>query len=134
MLRGRTPSSLQERLLDPAGLGLGRAAAGVSMVTRPGLLAGAMGVDPQTAARTSWVVQMLGAREIAVGLGSVVGLRGDRRTRRTWLSAGLLCDAVDAVALAAAVKGKRVGALPGAAVVAIATTAVVIQARPLLRD
>ena len=120
--------------LTPVGLGFGRAGVGATMLARPTALPGLLGVDSATGNRVSWVVQMLGAREVALGLGTVAGLRsGDPRTGRTWLAAGLLCDAVDAVALAAAVRGKRVSTAPGVAVVGVALTAVAVAAAELSR-
>lgn len=104
-------------------LGLGRAAAGTTMLVRPGLLPRAVG----GAGAPAWLVQMLGAREVAVGLG------GARCAGPAWLAAGLLCDAVDAVAVAGAIGRGRVRSGPGAAVVAVAVAAVAVQAAELAR-
>jgi hypothetical protein len=85
------------------------------MVLAPRSLTGFLGVAPASARDTSWAVQMLGAREIALGLGAFTALRrGDARAARLWLAAGLLCDGLDAVVLAAAVGSGRVSAAPGA--------------------
>lgn len=118
--------------LTPARLSLGRAGAGAAMLLRPTALGALLGVDRQTAAPTAWAVQMLGAREVALGLGAWTSLRrGDARASRLWLAAGLLSDAVDAVVVAGAVGRGRVRAAPGAAAVAVATTAAAVQAAAL---
>lgn len=127
-----TAQRLAAAALRPSQLSLGRAAAGGVMVLSPRTLTGALGVAPATDADTSWAVQMLGAREIALGLGAFTALRrDDRRAARLWLAAGLLCDSLDAVVVAAAVGRGRVSAAPGAAVAATATTAAAVQAAAL---
>jgi len=105
------------------------------MLLRPTALGGLLGVDRTAAASTAFTVQMLGARELALGLGAWTSLRrGDSRASRLWLAAGLLSDAVDAVVLAGAVGRGRVRAAPGAAGVAVATAAAAVQAAALARD
>lgn len=123
-------------LLAVAGeqLPLGRAGLGVMMLVRPRLLPGALGVDSATSARMAWLVQMLGAREVALGLGSVVAARsGDLPACRTWLGGSLLSDAADAVAVAGAVGRGQLKRLPGVALVAVAVAAVAVQAAELAR-
>src|SRR3954470_23324647 len=106
-------------------LALSRAAVGVSMITRPRSLPRLLGVDSAAAARMSWSTQMLGAREVALGLGALVALRRpDRRAARLWLLAGLLSDAVDALAVGAAVEQGRVSKVTGTGLVAVAGGAV----------
>lgn len=119
-------------LLSVERLSLGRAAAGVTMVTRPRQLPGLLGVDSAAAARMAWTTQMLGAREIALGLGAFVALRRQEpRAARLWLLAGLLSDAVDAVAVGAAVAQGRVSKVTGPALVGIAGGAVYAQIEAL---
>jgi Domain of unknown function (DUF4267) len=123
------------RLLSVERLSLGRTAVGVSMIVRPTMLATSMGVDSAAAARTSWVTQMLGAREIALGLGTLAARRaGDRRATRFWLYAGLLSDAVDALAVGAATARGQVSKAGGAAVTTAAGGAVYTQLRALSAD
>jgi hypothetical protein len=75
---------------------------------------------------------MLGARELALGLGTRVALRrGDSRAARLWVAAGLLSDAVDAVVVSAAVARGRVSSRTGAAVVAVAAGATALGALEL---
>ncbi len=107
-------------VVTPGRLALGRTGAGAVMVVRPRLMPQALGVDSASAVRTAWVVQMLGAREIALGLGTLVALRADPRSGRTWVAAGVLCDAVDVLAVGAAVARGRLSRPVGGAVVVTA--------------
>jgi hypothetical protein len=126
------PRALLDQALSVERLSLGRAAAGVSMLTQPRMLPGLLGVDSAAAARMSWSTQMLGAREVALGLGTFVALRkGEPRAARLWLMAGLLSDAVDALAVGAAVARGRVSKITGTAVVGIAAGAVYAQIEAL---
>jgi hypothetical protein len=119
--------------LTPLRLAQGRTGVGVVLLTRPTMIPRTLGVDRVSAERTGWAVQMLGAREVALGAGAWVSLRrGDARGSRLWLAAGLLSDAVDALVVAGAVGRDRVDKAPGAAVVAIATTAAAVAAAALV--
>jgi hypothetical protein len=112
-------------LLSVERLSLGRAAAGASLIARPTALPGLLGVDSAVATRMAWSTQMLGAREVALGLGTFVALRrGEGRSARLWLMAGLLSDAIDALALSAAVSRGRVSKVAGVGLVGIAGGAV----------
>jgi hypothetical protein len=120
---------LLQQLLDPRRLAIGRTAVGVSMLTRPGLIPGLLGVDRATRERMGWVVQMLGAREVALGVGAL----RSRQERRLWLAAGVLSDAVDALAVAAALGKGQVKTSTGAPMVLIAAAAAAIGAGGLRR-
>ena len=120
---------VSRHLLDPTGLAVGRTAVGLALLARPTALPAALGVDRETRERMSWAVQMLGAREVALGLGALTARTG----RRSWLAGGLLSDAMDAVAITAAVRQGRIGAAAGGAVAAVAAGAVVVQADALRR-
>jgi hypothetical protein len=127
-------AGLLARLLTPTRLGAARTGIGVVMVTRPALVPSAMGVDRTTAERMGWAVQMLGAREIALGMGAVVASRrGDRRAERLWLMAGLLSDAIDAVAVSQAVRSGRLPQLTGSAVAASSAGAAALELAALAR-
>ena len=120
------------RALTPLRLAQARTAVGATMLTRPTLVPQLLGVDRESAVRTGWAVQMLGAREVALGGGAWVAMRrGDARAARLWLLAGLVADAADAVVCAGAVGRGRVRASSGGALVAVATTAVGVQAAAL---
>ena len=123
---------LKSGLLSVERLALGRAAVGVSMLARPTLLPRLLGVDSATATRMAWSSQMLGAREVALGLGTWTALRQQNaRAARLWLMAGLLSDGVDALAVGAAAAGGRLNRLAGAGVVAVAGGAVAAQVAAL---
>ena len=123
------------RRATPTRLSLGRCAAGTVMTLRPSLVPTSLGVDPVSAGRTSWAVQMLGARDLALGVGTLVALRrGDARAARVWLAAGLFSDAVDAVAVSAAIGKGAVRPSRGALPVGTAVGAVAIGAAALASD
>lgn len=113
-----------KQLLDPRGLALGRTALGVTMLTQPGLIPAVLGVPAESRDSMDWAVQMLGAREVALGLGSLLA----KKERRLWHAAGLLSDAVDAVVIAGAISSKKVRSASGAGMVVIAATAAVVGA------
>lgn len=121
--------STLSRLLDPRGLAVGRAAVGVTMLARPTAFPTLLGVDEQSSERMAWVVQMLGAREVALAGGALLG----RKQPRLWYAAGLLSDAVDAVAVSAALGKGQVRRSTGVALVALATLASVTGAEALRR-
>ncbi|MGZ6827186.1 MAG: hypothetical protein ACXVGH_10370 [Mycobacteriales bacterium] len=123
------PSRLLSSLSDPRGLAVGRTAVGLTMLARPELVPTALGVDAAAAEQTAWVVQMLGAREVALGAGALLG----RRQPRLWAAAGLLCDAVDAVAIAAALGRGRLRTAPGVGAVVVAAGAAAVGAGALRR-
>ena len=118
--------------LTPEHLAAGRAGAGALMVVRPRAVPQLLGVDSATATRMGWAVQMLGARELALGLGTLVALRRpDGRGSRLWLAAGILSDAVDALAVTGALARGRVRKGSGGALLAVAVGAVTLGVREL---
>ena len=109
----------------PEQLALTRTALGVSMLVRPRLLPSLLGIDSATSVRMGWSTQMLGAREVALGLGAVMALRSqDPRTARLWIAMGLLSDAADALVVTGALLRKRVSRPVGLLAVAAALAAV----------
>jgi len=113
-------------------LALLRTGVGGVMVCRPRVLPQLLGVDSATATRVGWTVQMLGAREIAMGVGTLVALRRPgSAAARTWVAAGVLTDALDVLVVGGALARGRVRAGSGAAVVATATAAVLLGWRAL---
>jgi hypothetical protein len=91
--------------LDVRVIGALRAGLGVAMITRPSLVPRLLGADEKTAERVAWLAQMAGIREIVLGVGAVTASgRGARR----WFVAGAACDALDAYALATAVRRRHV--------------------------
>ncbi len=116
-------------------LALGRAAIGASMLVRPRLVPGLLGVDSATSGRMSWAVQMLGAREVALGLGTWAALRSDdARGPRLWLAASALCDGLDALLVGSALLRGPLLTPTGTGVVATAALAAALQVRELLGE
>jgi len=131
----RSPLQQLADRVTPAHLALGRTGAGAVMVARPRAVPQALGVDSATATRMAWAVQMLGAREIALGLGTYAALRSpDRAASRLWLAGGVLSDGVDALAVAGALLKGRVSKGTGLAVVAVAASAVALGVRALQEE
>jgi hypothetical protein len=118
--------------VSPEHLALGRTGAGALMVLRPRVLPQLMGVDSATATRMGWAVQMLGAREVALGLGTLAAVRRpDGPAARTWLAAGVLCDAMDVLTVGGALLRGRLRTSSGGAVLAVAAGAVALGVREL---
>ena len=84
------------------GVGMLRVGIGAGLAARPAALPRALGVDSATAARIGWLGTMLGVRDAALGAGLIHAVRG-RRDPLPWLLACAVCDAVDALAVSAAV-------------------------------
>jgi hypothetical protein len=108
-------------------LALGRVMAGAGMLARPELLPRLVGVDAATAARVAWLGRMLGAREVALGAGTLAALRrgpgggpGGGPGAASWLLGSALSDAVDAAAFGGAVARGHVRPVFGALVTATA--------------
>jgi len=131
----RSPLQQLSDRVTPAHLALGRTGAGAVMVVRPRAVPQALGVDSATATRMAWAVQMLGAREIALGLGTYAALRNpDRADSRLWLAGGVLSDGVDALAVAGALLKGRVSKSTGLGLVAVAAGAVALGVRSLQEE
>ena len=134
-VRRRSPLQVLVDRATPAHLAIGRSGAGAVMVLRPRFLPQVLGVDSATATRMGWAVQMLGAREIALGIGTLAALRAaDRPASRVWLAAGVLADGVDVLATAGALARGRVRTGAGLSVLAVAASAVALGARALQEE
>jgi hypothetical protein len=78
-------------------LARGRIAFGAAAVLAPGLAARAMGGRSASEGITPMLVRMLGARDLALGLGTVIAV--DRGAPvRGWVEGSALSDAVDCLA------------------------------------
>ena len=131
---GRTGTTITAHV-GPGQLALLRTGAGVVMVGRPKVLPQLMGIDSATATRVGWSVQMLGSREIALGLGTLVALRRpDSRAARTWVAAGVLTDAIDVLVIGGALARGRVRTSAALAVLATAISAVTAGCQSLRGD
>src|SRR5262249_58273041 len=107
-------------------LAAARVAAGAALLTRPDALARALRVDSATARRTTWLARMAGARDLAVGAGTLFALtRGGGA--RSWLLASAASDAADAAVLTGALREKQVAAVPALLVGGLAAGAAAVQ-------
>ena len=113
-----------------AGAGLLRAGIGAALMARPAALPKAMGVDAVTARQVGWVTAMVGARDLALGVGLVAAVRR-RSDPRPWLAAAAFSDAVDAVAFSAALARGRANPVVGAGSAGIALLGAVSGVRAL---
>jgi hypothetical protein len=104
-----------------------RCAIGVGALVRPASAVRASGVDRVTAERVAWLGQLVGGRDLALGVGLLRAL-ARREDTRGWVRAGMLADAVDAVALGAAAARGTVSPLAGAAAAAAAVSGVLAGA------
>jgi hypothetical protein len=86
-------------------LGPTRIAAGVALLLRPQLLAGALGLSTGQAAH--WLPRLLAVREIALGIGAVASSRGDADPW-PWLMTIAAVDGAEAAVLAAALRQRAV--------------------------
>jgi hypothetical protein len=109
-----------------------RAFAGVSLITSPRVLPRMVGVDSATAARVSWLNTMIGARELALGAGTLLAMRGGRDVTE-WVYAQAVSDLADAVAFSGAVARGHARALPGLGIVAAAAGGLATAAYALRR-
>jgi hypothetical protein len=114
-------------------LAAGRALIGASIVATPVRSARMFGADTATAQRVTWLTQMMGVRDSAIGVGGLVAARSGGAAARHWLLVGAVSDAVDALALAAALKRGRVKGVLPSAIVPFAAGAAALGAVTALR-
>jgi hypothetical protein len=105
--------------------GTARALIGASVLVKPTLLASTLGVDATTAERTAWIARFFAGRDFALGVGVAAGSRGCQ-------VAACASDVGDLVAVALALRGGHVRALPGLLTAATAAGAAVTGAATLL--
>jgi hypothetical protein len=106
-------------------LGAARTLVGAAVLARPALLAGGMGVDAATTARTAWIARFFASRDLTLGIGSATGSRACQ-------AAGFASDVSDFFALSAALKAKQVKPLPAAFGLATAAGAALVGGAGLL--
>jgi hypothetical protein len=104
-------------------LARGRIAFGVVSLLVPGLVARTMAGDDGGAARL--FVRMIGARDLALGLGLQAALSRDAPTRG-WLEVSAVVDGIDAAASVLARNHLRPGVFPGT--LGLATSGAVLSA------
>ncbi len=106
-----------------------RLAIGVGAYATPALTGKLFGLEPKRNPQSPYLARLFGARDVALAGGTLASSGAERRT---WLVAGVACDAADA---AAALLGHRAGYLSGStaamlaapALAAIALGAVALQ-------
>jgi NADH:ubiquinone oxidoreductase subunit K len=87
-------------------LGITRLVIGAGMIGNPAGLGRALGLDGNAAREAGWLARLAGAREIAIGLGTLVAWRRGAPTAG-WVAAQAISDGSDAVAFAVvAAQGK----------------------------
>jgi len=132
----RTHPRLPRRLAVPktgaaVSLGALRCLVGAALLADPPRLARLLGVDTVTARQTGWLASMVGGRDLALGVGSLLAVRRGKGLD-SWLAAQALADGADAMAVAAAVRSRRVAAPMGAAVVVCAVVGAALAAQAAL--
>jgi hypothetical protein len=105
------------------GIGIGRLVFGGGLLVLPVAANRALGLDTATAKRVSYLARMAAVRDIGLGVGTLQA--GPTRAAVPWLVAGAAADAVDAVAIAGAL---RTGSARGVAAGAIAVGAIGVAA------
>jgi hypothetical protein len=106
-------------------MGVARTLVGAAVLLRPSLLATTLGVDSQTAQRTTWIARSFAGRDLAIGVGSVAGSRGCQ-------AAGVASDASDFVAMLLAVRAKQLGPMFGGLTAAASGGAALVGLAALL--
>lgn len=111
-------------LVVPA-LGLTRIVIGAGLLLRPSGMGRALGAadPPQTAP----LGRLLGAREIAIGVGTLVAWRRGQSTA-PWVAAQAISDASDTAAFAAAAIAGRVSPMRGWGMAAFAASGAISEA------
>ena len=87
-------------------LGITRLAIGAGLIIGPAGLGKALGLSADDAKRAGWLARLAGAREIAIGLGTLDAWRSGKSVDG-WVAAQGISDASDAIAFATvALQGK----------------------------
>ncbi|HEV7193896.1 MAG TPA: hypothetical protein VGN35_11905 [Jatrophihabitantaceae bacterium] len=100
------------------GIGLARIAIGAVFFAAPVTALRIVGADSATATRVTWLSRMTAARDAVLGAGTTQSALAGGGAG--WLLAGAVSDAVDAVALAQAVRERRAGGIGATGMVAAA--------------
>ena len=106
-------------------LASGRAVLGGTFLVAPVTAVRVLGTDTATARRVTWLSQMTAGRDIALAAGALAAeARG--RSGAPWVAAGAAADAVDAIAIATAVRTGKLGGLRPTAMVGGAAAAAAV--------
>jgi hypothetical protein len=92
-----------------------------------------IGADTATARRVSWLSRMMAGRDGVLSVGALVATRSGGGSAGAWILAGAVADAVDAVAMATALKQGRVKGIVPTLVVPGAAAAAALGAVTALR-
>lgn len=112
-------------------LGITRVVIGAALIASPAGLARGLGIDAETAGRVAWLGRIAGARELAVGLGTLQAWRrGDRLDG--WIAAQAISDGVDAVAFGVTAARGDVGPVRGWGLSLFAASGAVSEALTVL--
>jgi hypothetical protein len=111
-------------------IAIGRMAVGAGAWLTPNLSGRLFGLDPESNPQLPYVGRLFGARDVALGAGT---LRSSRKQRDLWLTASFACDVADAAA--GVIAGVR-GQLPvsSAALVTATAGAFAVAGVVLLQD
>jgi hypothetical protein len=107
------------------GLAGGRIAIGAASLLAPGVLGRTMMGRAGAGGGTRLFARMVGARDLALGLGLLVALER-RAPARGWLEASAVVDAIDAAAVLVARRHLRAAVFPG--VLGMATAGALVSA------
>lgn len=99
-------------------IGLGRVGIGAIFFAAPVTALRIVGADSATAKRVTWLSRMTAARDGVLGVGTAQATAAGGGAG--WLLAGAVSDAVDAVALAQAIRERRAGGIGAVGMVAAA--------------
>jgi hypothetical protein len=102
-------------------LTVGRTLVATTLLTAPVPVLRLFGLDTATAQRIAWLARMAAVRDGALGVGALAASRTGNP--RSWLIGGAVSDAVDAAAVAVAMRQGRVRGVRPAFVVAGAAVA-----------
>jgi len=103
------------------GLSLGRIAVGTVSFAKPGLAAGAFGLDIENNPQAPYLARLFGSREVALGVATLLA-RG--ATRRNLVLAGIGVDLADAATGVLGIQDKSVPVKTGAMLIVPAVLAV----------
>jgi hypothetical protein len=105
-----------------------RVAIGVASWSTPRLAGKLFGLDANANPQSPYLARLFGVRDVALAWGAL-STTGD--AQRQWLTAGLACDAADALAGYAGARGGYLPKLTGALVTATALSAALLGAQAL---
>lgn len=119
--------------LAAAGIAAGRLGLGTAVLLAPRALLRLALREGGPSQEAVLALRMLGVRDVALGLGTLLAARRNPGSVRGWTEAGALADAGDALAIAASPALRGPLRVAGALVAALATGVAILAARRLRR-